>query len=54
MTDNHAAIQKAEDFLKAFATGFDVDDAMCLIRLDDIYIESFQVTDGIFILKLNN
>jgi RNA-binding protein PNO1 len=31
--------------VKAFVLGFDVDDALALLRLDDLYIDSFQVED---------
>jgi hypothetical protein len=38
-------LQKGADFLKAFMLGFDVPDALALLRLDDLFVESFDVTD---------
>jgi RNA-binding protein PNO1 len=44
-TLDHGAIQKGADFVSAFMLGFEVQDAVALLRLDDLYLESFQVTD---------
>jgi RNA-binding protein PNO1 len=44
-TEDVGAIQKAADFVQAFCMGFEVQDAVALLRLDDLYIDSFEVTD---------
>jgi len=38
-------LQKAADYMKAFMLGFDQPDAVALLRLDDLFIESFEVKD---------
>ena len=38
-------LQKAEDFIKAVVAGFEVKDAIALLRMDDIYLETFEVKD---------
>ncbi|KAA8499709.1 Pre-rRNA-processing protein PNO1 [Porphyridium purpureum] len=40
-----SALQKGADFVKAFVTGFEVQDAIAILRLEELYIESFEVTD---------
>lgn len=44
-TEDTGALQKGADFIKAFVLGFSIADAIALIRLDDLYIESFEVKD---------
>ena len=45
MTTDPDAIQKAADFIKAFLLGFDLQDSIALLRIDDLYVDSFQVED---------
>lgn len=44
-TTDVGAVQKAADFLKAFMLGFDVADAMALLRMEDLYLDSFEIKD---------
>mmetsp|Transcript_42862 Transcript_42862/g.99570 ORF Transcript_42862/g.99570 Transcript_42862/m.99570 type:complete len:275 (+) Transcript_42862:22-846(+) len=44
-TDQISALQKGSDFVKAFLMGFDVADAIALLRLDDLYVDTFEVKD---------
>jgi len=44
-TEDIGALQKGADYMKAFMLGFDQADAVALLRLDDLFIESFEVKD---------
>lgn len=48
------AIQKAHDFCRAFCLGFELRDAIALLRLDDLYIDSFQLKDVRVVLTDDN
>ena len=38
-------IAKGVDFITAFIYGFDIDDSLALVRLDELFLETFQVQD---------
>ena len=45
VTGSSSALHKSADFLRAFLLGFSVSDAIALLRLDELYIESFELRD---------
>jgi RNA-binding protein PNO1 len=44
-TTDPSALQKGEDFCRAFSLGFDVDDAIAMLRIDGMYLQSFEIKD---------
>ena len=44
-TEDESALQKSADFIQAFVLGFEIQDAVALLRLDDLYLECFEVKD---------
>lgn len=40
-----SCLQKGEDYIHAFMLGFDIADAVALLRLDDLYIGSCFLID---------
>ncbi|XP_058068894.1 uncharacterized protein LOC131218232 [Magnolia sinica] len=44
-TPDVSNLQKCADFVHAFMLGFDVIDAVALLRLDDLYVDSFEIKD---------
>lgn len=39
------ALQKSSDYIRAFMLGFEIRDAIALLRLDELYIDSFEIKD---------
>ncbi|KAL0311189.1 UNVERIFIED_CONTAM: Pre-rRNA-processing protein PNO1 [Sesamum angustifolium] len=44
-TPDVSNLQKCANFLHAFMLGFDVIDAVALLRMDELYVESFEIKD---------
>ncbi|GAW82392.1 hypothetical protein, conserved [Plasmodium gonderi] len=45
LTQDKNNLQKSSDYIKAYLLGFSIEDSLALLRIDDLYIESFQVKD---------
>ncbi|EDR24076.1 pre-rRNA-processing protein PNO1, putative [Entamoeba dispar SAW760] len=39
------SLQRASDFINAIGKGFEVKDAIALLRMDDIFVDSFEIED---------
>jgi len=44
-TESPSALQKSADFVRAFTYGFELRDAIALLRLDNLYLDSFEIKD---------
>ncbi|OVA12339.1 K Homology domain [Macleaya cordata] len=44
-TPDVSNLQKSADFVHAFMLGFDVIDAIALLRMDELYVDSFEIKD---------
>ncbi|KAK4702736.1 RNA-binding protein PNO1, partial [Phenoliferia sp. Uapishka_3] len=44
-TPSPSSLTRATDFLGAYALGFTAEDAIALLRLEELYVESFEVKD---------
>ncbi|GAA5899737.1 hypothetical protein JCM8208_004550 [Rhodotorula glutinis] len=44
-TPHPSSLTRAADFMSAYCTGFAVEDAIAMLRMEELYIESFEVKD---------
>uniref|UniRef100_A0A8C9GI91 RNA-binding protein PNO1 n=1 Tax=Piliocolobus tephrosceles TaxID=591936 RepID=A0A8C9GI91_9PRIM len=45
LTEDKNNLQKASDYIKAYLLGFCIEDSLALLRIEDLYIESFEIKD---------
>eukprot|EP00184_Porphyridium_aerugineum_P007649 CAMPEP_0184698678 /NCGR_PEP_ID=MMETSP0313-20130426/5208_1 /TAXON_ID=2792 /ORGANISM="Porphyridium aerugineum, Strain SAG 1380-2" /LENGTH=213 /DNA_ID=CAMNT_0027157647 /DNA_START=121 /DNA_END=762 /DNA_ORIENTATION=+ len=45
LTTDPGALQKGADFVKAFILGFAIRDAIAILRLEELYVETFEIQD---------
>jgi len=45
LTEDIGSLQRAADFVKAYMLGFDAEDAVAILRIEDLFIDSFEVED---------
>lgn len=45
LTEDKNNLQKGSDYIKAYLLGFSMEDAQAMLRIEDLYIESFQIQD---------
>ena len=52
-----SGLQRAADFVQAVVFGFSPRDAIALLRMDDLYIEKFEIKDvkvtTVFVIKID-
>ena len=44
-TEDRASIQRTVNFLKSFMLGFSLEDSIAMLRLDDLFLDTFQIKD---------
>ncbi|KAL8428008.1 hypothetical protein Efla_005620 [Eimeria flavescens] len=45
LADDNTRLQKGADYIRAFLLGFEQRDCVALLRLDDMYLETFEIQD---------